>query len=300
MWSKKTKFGLGGLIIFGAVLFAASQGQAALLPYDLEVPIGSTTSVNSVADYIDTIYQFLVGIAGVTATVMIMLGGWQWIFAGGNESAITSAKERITSAIIGLVLALASYLILFTINPALVELTSLNPSYITPATGCTDEESNTVSLGDTCAKDCQCKSVLDNRYGQEVPSVCQDDSTAPTCVVPDNNICAWQKIKAEDGSILEEEAGGKLGCDEDANYACLNKSHVPVVEGGQISYYIVEWYCSEYSRSVGAHRYEYTVGDNYSMCAYDSFGGHILWDDFLGAGCYGSTQFIEKANDEYN
>ncbi len=140
-----------GLLVFVLsfnIVLAQTGDEVATVPaYDLEVPIGSTTTVYGLADYIGTVYAFGVGIVGVLATVMIMFGGWQWIFAGGNEKIIGSAKEYITSAIIGLVLALGSYLILFTINPQLVELTDLNVwKIIAPEI---EEEYNF----DTCSKD---------------------------------------------------------------------------------------------------------------------------------------------------
>jgi hypothetical protein len=77
-------------------------------------------------EYISTLYQYLLYVAGVLAVIVIMVGGFQWITAGGNQSKIGEAKERVTSAIIGLFLALGSYLLLFTINPDLVKIDDLS------------------------------------------------------------------------------------------------------------------------------------------------------------------------------
>ncbi|MBI2415210.1 MAG: D-alanyl-D-alanine carboxypeptidase family protein [Candidatus Kerfeldbacteria bacterium] len=51
-----------------------------------------------------------------------MFGGMQWVTAAGNEQKITSAKEIITSALAGLIIALLSYTILLLINPATVNI----------------------------------------------------------------------------------------------------------------------------------------------------------------------------------
>ncbi|MBI2415214.1 MAG: hypothetical protein HYV33_00960 [Candidatus Kerfeldbacteria bacterium] len=52
-----------------------------------------------------------------------MFGGMQWVTAAGNEQKITSAKEIITSALAGLIIALLSYTILLFVNPTLVNIT---------------------------------------------------------------------------------------------------------------------------------------------------------------------------------
>lgn len=81
---------------------------------------------SSLGKYILAIYDYSVSLVSVLAVVMIMFGGYKWIFAAGNASSIASAKSTIFSALIGLALVLGSYMLLNTINPA---LTSLKPLY---------------------------------------------------------------------------------------------------------------------------------------------------------------------------
>lgn len=75
--------------------------------------------------YIAGLYQFFVGVVGILAAVMILYGGIQWIVAAGNSSRIQSAKNVIFSAIIGLVIAFTSYLLLYLLNPNLVNYDNL-------------------------------------------------------------------------------------------------------------------------------------------------------------------------------
>lgn len=108
-------------LLFSGVVFAK--------PIDLQVPIPVpggelTKSVEDLGEYISIFYQFFVTSAGILATVMIILGGYRWIVAAGNAQKIGEAKETIISAVLGLVLALTSYILLNTINPA---ITSLKP-----------------------------------------------------------------------------------------------------------------------------------------------------------------------------
>lgn len=77
-------------------------------------------STAMIAKYIRAIYKYAIGIVGILATVVMMLGGIMWLTAGGNQTRIGEAKAWITASISGLVIALCSYLILATVNPALV------------------------------------------------------------------------------------------------------------------------------------------------------------------------------------
>ncbi|MFH1047050.1 MAG: pilin [Patescibacteria group bacterium] len=88
----------------------------------LTISIGGQTTVLDLGHYIEIAYRYAVYIAGIIAAVMMMVGGLQWLTAGGNSGAVSAAKKRITDALIGLVLTVFAWLILNTINPALVSL----------------------------------------------------------------------------------------------------------------------------------------------------------------------------------
>lgn len=90
--------------------------------YVLEQPFGGTRSVANPTQYIQLVYSFALGIVGIIATVLIMMGGVQWISAAGNEAIIGKAKEIIIAAVTGLVIALLSYIILLVINPKLINI----------------------------------------------------------------------------------------------------------------------------------------------------------------------------------
>lgn len=105
--------------------------------YQLLAPIpigGGSGSVNSVStnnfsDYAQNIISFLIGFAAVLAVLMIMFGGFTYMTSealGGKES----GKEMMLNAVYGLLLILASFLILQTINPELLNL-NLNIGSIT-------------------------------------------------------------------------------------------------------------------------------------------------------------------------
>ncbi len=81
---------------------------------------------NLLGRYLRAFYVYFIWIVGILATVMIMFAGIRWITAAGNSSQIESAKSTMNGALIGLVLALSSFVILRTINPALVSIENLS------------------------------------------------------------------------------------------------------------------------------------------------------------------------------
>ena len=79
----------------------------------------------SFINYLSAIYKWSVGAIAIIAVVMIMIAGFQWMAAAGNASAIGQAKSRISSSLIGLLLAIGAYSILNFVNPSLVYLRTL-------------------------------------------------------------------------------------------------------------------------------------------------------------------------------
>jgi hypothetical protein len=57
--------------------------------------------------------------AGIFFLVQVILGGISWIGAGGDPKALDSARSRITNAVIGLVIVVASVAIATIVTSAL-------------------------------------------------------------------------------------------------------------------------------------------------------------------------------------
>jgi len=58
---------------------------------------------------IASIIQVALGFLGIIAVVIILLGGFKWMTAGGNEEKVEESKKLITAGIIGLVIVLAAW-----------------------------------------------------------------------------------------------------------------------------------------------------------------------------------------------
>lgn len=58
---------------------------------------------------VGSIISTILGLLGVLVLVMIIYYGFIWMTAGGNEKAITEAKDSFQSLIVGLILILGAY-----------------------------------------------------------------------------------------------------------------------------------------------------------------------------------------------
>ena len=79
--------------------------------------VAATDATSKINDIIHTIVNLLSAIVGVVAVIMIIVGGFRYITSGGNDTSVTSAKNTILYAIIGLVVvALAQFIVQFVLN----------------------------------------------------------------------------------------------------------------------------------------------------------------------------------------
>ena len=114
------------LLIASCLLFIVSDVRAT---YEMTVDyptIGGVTPTDELTGYIRYIYLFGLSLVGITALGALVYGGFTYMLSGTVTSK-DDAKKYIWGAISGLVLALAAYLILNTINPDLVNWSLVLP-----------------------------------------------------------------------------------------------------------------------------------------------------------------------------
>lgn len=83
---------------------------------------GSAASVTGLNEYVARVFGFGVTAAGITALAVVVFGAVQYTVSVGSPSGQSDARDRITQAILGLILIFGAFLILKTINPAIVSL----------------------------------------------------------------------------------------------------------------------------------------------------------------------------------
>lgn len=94
----------------GAVHAASGQLEAGDL---LGQDFGDATGLGQ-GDLTATIGQLIrvaLGFLGVVAVVIILLGGFKWMTAGGSDEKVGEAKKLIIAGIIGLAIILSAYAI---------------------------------------------------------------------------------------------------------------------------------------------------------------------------------------------
>lgn len=103
-------------MFFMAPVFAlvAMPAKAELDPWGgKEEDIQSTTGLGEKdpRDIAAAVINVILGFLGIVAVIIILLGGFKWMTAAGNEDKVGEAKKLITAGIIGLVIILAAFAI---------------------------------------------------------------------------------------------------------------------------------------------------------------------------------------------
>lgn len=198
---KKIIFTIFILTILFSGIFSAEKAFAQI-SYTPLTPIPGTTVGNCAVDsegklidpdnctvpvtsYISTMFMILIGLAGVLAVLMIVIGGVQYLSTDAI-SGKSEGKEKITNAILGLLLAIGCWVILNTINPGALSFNldtvgTIDPSTITPGTITPPPPTQTTCIfsqtcrGDACYSQCP--------VGTQLP-----DASAETNALNANNI----------------------------------------------------------------------------------------------------------------
>jgi hypothetical protein len=125
---KKLLIGLALLLGFGMVTPVMTMQNVALA--DTKTAIcegvgatgadcatgGTQTDVNKLVATIINIFSWIVG---VVAVIMVIFGGFRYITSGGDSNKVSSAKNTILYALIGLIIvALAQAIVIFVLNTA--------------------------------------------------------------------------------------------------------------------------------------------------------------------------------------
>ncbi|MCX6781763.1 MAG: pilin [Candidatus Magasanikbacteria bacterium] len=115
---------LGGFMSFNVAPVYASEGV--LGTDDLGIGYASDTGLGSedVRATIARIIRVAMGLLGIVAVVIILIGGFKWMTAGGNEEQVGEAKKWIFSGVIGLAIILSAYALASFIISQLVSATT--------------------------------------------------------------------------------------------------------------------------------------------------------------------------------
>lgn len=110
---KAQAYRLAYLGVASTGLLAAASAQAASLTVEDLDNTGISNSMilgnESPEALVISIINWVLGILALIAVILILIGGFRWMTAGGNEEKVESAKKTLYAAIIGLVIILAGW-----------------------------------------------------------------------------------------------------------------------------------------------------------------------------------------------
>lgn len=102
---------VGSVVALSMAVAPVAHGQATVGDFGLSY--GSATGLGSsdIRTTISTIINVALSLLGIIALIIVLIGGFKWMVAGGNEEKVTEARKLIFSGIIGLAIILSSYAI---------------------------------------------------------------------------------------------------------------------------------------------------------------------------------------------
>ena len=144
--------------------------------------------------YLVGLYDFLLSIVGIAAVMMLIIGGMRYITAAGNQAAVSDAKDIITSALAGLLLAILSWIVVAEINPDVLYIKKPGGSFV---------DTDSVDLG-KCG-------TFDPLVIPPAPNCQCIGGGAPFLALHQDN-CDWQCKKMELCNLPEPKVCTASGC----------------------------------------------------------------------------------------
>jgi hypothetical protein len=108
--------GIAMVVGVGVVLAPASAGAVNAIEDTCADPVNASSTIcknkdENVQDIIGIVVNTLLFLLGAAAVIVIIIGGITYTTSAGNESNVKRAKDMISYAVIGLVVAFAAYAI---------------------------------------------------------------------------------------------------------------------------------------------------------------------------------------------
>ena len=187
----------------------SSSGTASLKYTPLENLPGFEDQGGDFATYFGNLYKLALWIVGISALFMLVVGGFLYLSSAGNTALLGTAKKTIYSALIGLVIALVSWLLLDTINS---DLTNLKLSGLSGAISSGSSSGTTGGTSGSSSTPTEYKGKGSGCSGAETQGAkvhCEDASQD----LSDTLYCMVDKLKASGKKIqissISEDSGGK-------------------------------------------------------------------------------------------
>ena len=81
---------------------------------------------DGIASCIKKIYLFSLGLGALVGLLMLVTAGYRYMTAAGNAEQVQTAKDTFESTFKGIIIIFIAFILLYLINPDLVEFTKLS------------------------------------------------------------------------------------------------------------------------------------------------------------------------------
>lgn len=106
------------LSLLGFLLPLLAKAQVSI-QLNLNTGLGTRPLIETIVGII----QVIIGFLGIVALIIVLIGGFKWMTAAGNEEKVAEAKKLLGAGVIGLVIILAAWAITTFVIGALINAT---------------------------------------------------------------------------------------------------------------------------------------------------------------------------------
>ena len=135
LMKKVVSLAMALLILTPVFAFSLPALAVEFLPFGSDDDVNGTNFANNAGlpgegtnlrGTIESIIAWIMVFLGIIAVIVILIGGFKWMTAGGNEDKVGEAKKLLISGLIGLVIVVLAYAIAVFVLTQLIEITN-NP-----------------------------------------------------------------------------------------------------------------------------------------------------------------------------
>lgn len=108
---KNSSYGAAAVATVGIGQVASAADTGAATAQNGATNVASSQLTSNLTGSISTIINILIFIIGIIAVIMLIVGGFRYVFSQGNEKSVQGAKDTILYAIIGIVVAVLAFAI---------------------------------------------------------------------------------------------------------------------------------------------------------------------------------------------
>ena len=125
--------GLGAALLSPIMATATTSSYELITTESLGLEQAGATGLGQadIRATIASIIRVAMSLLGIVAVVIILIGGFTWMTAGGNDDKVAEAKKWMFSGVIGLVIILSAYALATFVLQNLVDATTNVPEYTT-------------------------------------------------------------------------------------------------------------------------------------------------------------------------